>query len=160
MYTMRHKNEVMAVFLKWKKMIETQTRRKIKRLRSDNGGEYEYDPFLQIYQDDGIVRHFMVRKTLQQNGVVERMNHTSLENVWCMLSNASLGKEFWVEAITYACHLINRLPAFAYEGNTPIEGKPATDYDSFNMFGCQAFLHVKKVNWIIQPRRIYSWALA
>ena len=91
---MQHKNEVLDIFLKWKKMIETQTSRKIKRLRSDNGGEYKSDPFLQVCQDEGIVRHFTVRETPQQNGVAECMNHTLLEKVWCVLSNAELGKVF------------------------------------------------------------------
>ncbi|KAH9687230.1 hypothetical protein KPL70_014688 [Citrus sinensis] len=57
------------------------TSRKVKRLRSDNGGEYKNDPFLQICQDEGIVRHFTVRDTPQQNGVAKRMNQTILEKV-------------------------------------------------------------------------------
>ena len=101
-YLMKNKNEVLGIFLKWKKMVETQTGRKIKRLRSDNGGEYKNDPFLQICQDEGIVRHFTVRDTPQQNGVAERMNQTILEKVQCMLSNAGLGKAFWAEAVVYA----------------------------------------------------------
>ena len=44
-YTMRTKDEVLRVFLKWKTMIENQTGKKIKRLRTDNGGEYKSDPF-------------------------------------------------------------------------------------------------------------------
>ncbi|KAH9669399.1 Integrase catalytic domain-containing protein [Citrus sinensis] len=67
-YLMKNKNEVLGIFLKWKKIIETQTSQKVKRLRSDNGGEYKNDPFLQICQDEGIVRHFTVRDTPQQNG--------------------------------------------------------------------------------------------
>ena len=63
-YTMKHKDEVLNIFLNWKKMIETQTGRKIKRLRSDNGGEYKSDPFQKICQDAGIVRHFTVPGTL------------------------------------------------------------------------------------------------
>jgi transposase InsO family protein len=47
-YNMKHKDEVLGIFLTWKKMIETQTGRKIKRLRSDDGGEYTSDPFLKI----------------------------------------------------------------------------------------------------------------
>ncbi|XP_031259742.1 uncharacterized protein LOC116117876 [Pistacia vera] len=35
---------------------ETQTARKIKQLRTDNGGEYRSDPFLKVCQDEGIVR--------------------------------------------------------------------------------------------------------
>lgn len=145
-YTMRHKDEVLEVFVKWKKATETQTGRKIKVLRSDNGGEYTSDPFLQVCQDEGIQRHFTVRMTPQQNGVAERMNRTLLEKVRCMLSNAGLGKAFWAEAVTYACFLINRLPSAALGGKTPIEvwyGKPAYDYDSIHVFGCPAYYHVR-----------------
>ncbi|KAH9680676.1 hypothetical protein KPL71_026642 [Citrus sinensis] len=119
----------------------------VKRFRSDNGGEYKNDPFIQICQDEGIVRHFIVRDTPQQNGVAECMNWTILEKVRCMLSNAGLGKEFWAEAVVYACHLINRLPSTAIEGRTPMEmwtGKPATDYDSLHVFGSTAYYHVKE----------------
>ena len=64
-YPMKHKDEVLNVFFKWKKMIKIQTGRKIKRLRSDNGGEYKSDPFLQVCQDEGIVRHFTASRTPQ-----------------------------------------------------------------------------------------------
>ncbi|KAK5773310.1 hypothetical protein PVK06_049616 [Gossypium arboreum] len=80
-------------------------------------------------------------------GVLQRMNRTILEKVRCMLSNARLGKEFWAEAVTYACHLINRLPSAAINGKTPMEmwtGKSATDYDSLHVFGSIAYYHVKE----------------
>ncbi|CAL2233267.1 unnamed protein product [Prunus armeniaca] len=80
-YTMKHKDEVLKIFLKWKMMIEMQSGRKIKTLRSDNDGEYKFDPFMKVCQDEGIVRHFTVRETPQQNGVAERMNRTLLEKV-------------------------------------------------------------------------------
>ena len=146
-YTMKTKDEVLRVFLMWKKMVETQTGRKIKCLRTDNGGEYRSDPFLKICEEEGIVRHFTVRNTPQQNGVAERLNRTLLEKVRCMLSNAGLGREFWAEAVTYACHLVNRLPSTAIGGKTPLEmwfGKPATDYDSLHVFGSTAYYHVKE----------------
>ena len=146
-YTMKTKDEVLGVFLKWKTMIENQTGKKIKRLRTDNGGEYKSDPFFDVCQEYGIVRHFTVRDTPQQNGVAERMNRTLLEKVRCMLSNAGLGKQFWAEAVTYAGHLVNRLPSSALERKTPMEvwsGKPATDYDSLHVFGSTAYYHVKE----------------
>ena len=62
---------------------------------SDNGGQYKSDPFLKLCRDEGIDRHFTVRNTPQQNGVVERMNKTLLEKVQCMLSNVGLSKSFW-----------------------------------------------------------------
>ena len=146
-YTLKSKDEVLGVFLIWKKMVETQTGRKIKCLRTDNGGEYTSDPFMKVCQDEGIVRHFTVRHTPQQNGVAERMNRTLLEKVRCMLSNAGLGREFWAEAITYACHLINRLSSTAINGKTPLEvwyDKPAIDYNFLHVFGSIAYYHVKE----------------
>nr|CDN96898.1 putative Ty-1 copia retrotransposon [Phaseolus vulgaris] len=144
-FTMKNKNDVLEIFLKWKAEVENHTGRKIKVLQTDNGGEYKSDPFLNVCQDCGIVRHFTVRKTPQQNGVSERMNKTLVEKVCCMLSNAELGREFWAEAVTYAQHLVNRLPSSAIDGKTPLEvwsGKPATDYDSLHVFGSIAYYHV------------------
>ena len=56
-YTMKTKDEVLGIFIKWKKMIETQTGRRIKCLCTDIGGEYKSDPFKRICEDEGIVRH-------------------------------------------------------------------------------------------------------
>ena len=145
-YTMRHKDEVLDVFLKWKKLIETQIGRKIKQLRFDNGGEYKSDPFLKVCQDEGIVCYFTIKGTPQQNGVAKRMKYTLLEKVQCVLSQAKLGKEFWGKVVTYASHIINRLPASANEGKTPLEvwsRPPTTNYDSLHIFGCLAYYHVK-----------------
>ena len=142
---MKHKDEVLDIFLTWKKMIETQTGRKLKRLRSDNGGEYKSDPFLKVCQNEGIVRHFTVPGTPQQNGVAERMNRTLVDKVRCMLSQSGLSKAFWAEALMYASHIINRLPSTAIDGKTPIEvwsGQPASDYDCLHIFGCPAYYHV------------------
>ena len=43
MYTLKSKDEVFETLLVWKKMVENQTWRKIKVLRSDNGTEYRND---------------------------------------------------------------------------------------------------------------------
>ncbi|KAH9717385.1 hypothetical protein KPL71_021793 [Citrus sinensis] len=122
LYTMRTKDEVLEIFVKLKKLVETQTGRKIKVLRSDNEGEYTSDPFFQVR---------------------------------CMLSNAGLDKKFWAEAVSYASHLVNRLPSAAIGGKTPMEmwsGKHAQDYDSIRIFGCPAYYHVKDGK--LDPRAI------
>jgi len=107
---MKHKEKVLELFVEWKKNLEKSTGRKIKVLQSDNGGEYKSDPFLKLCRDEGIDRHFTVRNTPQQNGVVERMNRTLLEKVCYMLSNAGLSKNFWAEAL--ACLLSRQQVTF------------------------------------------------
>ena len=78
---MKHKGKIVELFVEWKKNMEKNRGRKIKMLRSDNRGEYKSDTFLKLYRDEGIVRHFTVRKTPQQNVVAERMNMTLLKKV-------------------------------------------------------------------------------
>ena len=118
---MKHKGKVLELFVEWKKNLERSTGKKIKVLRSDNGGEYKSDPFLKLCRDESIDRHFTMRKTPQQNRVAERLKTTFLEKVHCMLSNAGLPKNFWAEALAYACYLVNRLPSSAIGGKTPLE---------------------------------------
>ena len=137
----------MKLFVKWKKNMEKNMGRKIKILRSDNGGEYTSNPFLPLCHDEGIERYFTVRETPQQNGVAERMNMTLLEKIRCMLSNTNISKSFWAEALAYACHLDNRLPSVAIGGETLLKiwlEKVAQDYDLLRVFRCPSYYHVKE----------------
>ena len=155
-YTMKHKHEVLDIFLEWKNMVERKTGKKVKVLRSDNGGEYTSDPFFEICKKEGITRHFSVRHTPQQNGIAERLNRTLLEKVRCMLSQSKLSKRFWAEALSYACHIVNRLPSAALNDKTPIElwsGTIAHDYDRLRVFGCDAYYHVKEDKLDARARR-------
>lgn len=72
-YFMKQKSEVFATFKEWKTETENQTGRKIKYLRSDNGGEYTSNEFTDYCKHEGIIRHFAVKKNPPQNGA-ERMN--------------------------------------------------------------------------------------
>jgi transposase InsO family protein len=65
--------------------MENQTGRKIKKLRTDNVLEFCNSEFYSLCADHGIARHKTVLGTPQQNGFAERMNHTILERVRCML---------------------------------------------------------------------------
>jgi len=120
---------------------------------SDSGEEYKSDLFLQLCHDEGIERHFTVKKTLQQNVVAESFNRTLLEKIRNLLSNNRLNKSFWVEAMTYASHLINKLPSSAIGGKTLIEkwsGKAATNYDMLRVVRCPSHYHASDEN--LEPR--------
>lgn len=91
-----------------------------------------------------MVRHYTVARTPQQNGVAKRMNRTIISRACCVLSNAGLGRQFWAEAASTACYLINRSPSIPLDKKTPIEiwsGKSA-DYSQLRVFGCTAYPHV------------------
>ena len=145
-YFLKEKSETFKVFKEWKTLLENQTGKKINRLRIDNGLEFCNHQFDEFCKAEGIARHKIVVNTPQQNGVLERMNRTLLERAHCMLSNAGLGKEFWAEAISTGCYLVNRSPNTFIESKTSEEvwlGKP-TDYSNLRVFGCPAYVHVNE----------------
>src|SRR5947207_4662655 len=135
-------------------MVENQTEKKVKKLRTDNGMEFCSNQFNSYCKSEGIVRHYTIPYTPQQNGVAERMNRTIISKARCMLSNAGLDRQFWAEAASTACYLINRSPSIAIDKKTPIEvwsGSPA-DYSQLRVFGCTAYAHVD--NGKLEPRAI------
>ena len=60
-------------------MVENETGKKLKCLRSDNGGEYCSHEFEDYCSTNGIRRQKTVPRTPQENGVAERMNRTIME---------------------------------------------------------------------------------
>jgi transposase InsO family protein len=76
MYLMKTKNETFKKFHEFKALIENLTRKRIRILRSDNGGEYESHQFENIDKEAGIKRWLTVPYNPQQNGVAERKNKT------------------------------------------------------------------------------------
>ena len=135
---MKNKDDTFAAFKEWKAMIETQTERKVKLLRTDNGGEFCSNAFNDYCRKECIVRHLAIPYTPQQTGVAERMNRTIISKARCMISNARMSKCFWAEAAATACYLINRSPSIPLDKKTPIEvwSDTPADYSQLKVFGC------------------------
>lgn len=89
-----------------------------------------------------------------------KLNKTG--KVWFMLSNVGLDKIFWVEAVTYACHLINLLPSHALYSKIPMEvwsRNPIINYDSLHVFGFTTYYHVSESKLDPKVRRYHLWCL-
>ena len=71
--------EVFARFLEWKAIVEKSSGRKLKVLRTDNGGEYTSTKFEAYLKAEGVRHERTVPKTPEQNGVAERLNRTLVE---------------------------------------------------------------------------------
>jgi transposase InsO family protein len=127
-------------------MVETQTDRRLKCLRSDNGGEYKSDEFVQFCRERGIRREFMAPYSPEQNGVAERMNQTIQKQIVSMLYHSGLLEGFWAEALLTAVHIINMFPS------RPLGSKIAQelwtwrklDYGKLRIFGCEAYALVPR----------------
>nr|GEX76389.1 hypothetical protein [Tanacetum cinerariifolium] len=78
-YILRFKHEAFGKFKEWKQLVENQTGRTVKKLRTDNGLEFCNRRFEQLCIESGIARHLTVVGMPQQNGVAERMNKTLMD---------------------------------------------------------------------------------
>jgi hypothetical protein len=80
--------------------------------------------------------------------VFENCFRTLMEKARSMLSGAGLEQEFWVEAVSTTCYLVNRSPSSALDDTTPHEvwsgKKPSLQH--LRVFGCDAYVHVPKEN--------------
>jgi hypothetical protein len=125
------------------KMVETQFKKKIKVLRSDNGTEYTNRAMHCFLRDNGIVHQTTCVSTPEQNGVAERKNRHILEVTRCLLFAMNVPKYLWGEAVQTATYLINRMPLRTVDFSTPLE--MLTGNTSFKVspkkFGCVCFVH-------------------
>jgi transposase InsO family protein len=86
LYLLKTKDEVFSKFQEFKAKIENLTNKKIKTLRTDNGGEYTSKEFVAFCKSVGVRRELTVPHNPQQNGVAERKN-ISIEEIVKALMN-------------------------------------------------------------------------
>lgn len=145
-FFLKAKSDVYQKFIDFVVFAENQTGRKIKTLRSDNGGEYCNGRMRDFLKSKGIQHQTSAPYTPQQNGMSERMNRSLVEKARCMLFEANLEQSFWAEAIATAAFIINRSPCSGLNETTPEEiwsgKKPNLDF--MRVFGCKAMVHVPK----------------
>jgi transposase InsO family protein len=148
-YLLKTKDEAFNYFKTYKAEVENQLERKLKRLRSDQGGEYFSNVFNEFCVEHGIIHERTPPFSPQSNGIAERKNRTLTDLVNVMLSTAGLSKAWWGEAILTACHVLNRVPTKNKE-ITPFEEweKRRLNLSYLRTWGCLA-----KVNVPINKKR-------
>ena len=115
-YYIQNKSNVFDTFNKWKALVEIETRKKLKCVRSYNGGKYCSTKFDKNCLEHGIRREKTVPRTPQENGVSERMNRIIMEHARCMILHAGLPLQFWADAVDTTVYLINRGPSSSLDG--------------------------------------------
>nr|GEY19629.1 hypothetical protein [Tanacetum cinerariifolium] len=126
-YLLKHKHEVFETFKVFQKEVDNQLGKTIKSLRSDRGGEYMSQEFLDHLKDHGIIAHRTPPYTPQHNGASKGRNKTLLDMVRSMMSQTTLPKSFWDYALeTVACILnmvltkkVKKTPYEVWHGQAP-----------------------------------------
>jgi transposase InsO family protein len=89
-YFLKSKDEVFSNFKEFKALIENLSERKIKILRSDNGGEHTSKEFVNFCKYVGIKRELTTPYNPQQNGVEEIKNRIIMEAVKTMIHDQDI----------------------------------------------------------------------
>ncbi|XP_066361231.1 uncharacterized mitochondrial protein AtMg00810-like [Miscanthus floridulus] len=112
------KGEAADVIRRSQAAAEAECGRKLRVLRTDNGGEFIVAEFASYYADEGIQRHYSASYNPQQNGVVERRNQTD-------------DSEITLRQTTYAKHVVELAGLTdCNPGLTPMEERLKLSRDS------------------------------
>ncbi|SGY17288.1 BQ5605_C015g07736 [Microbotryum silenes-dioicae] len=135
---------VIEAFNTFRTSVENMTGKKIRFVRSDNGGEFTSKMFETYFKTNGIIHKRTAPYTLENNGQVERLNGSIMTTVKAMLHNANLPMTFWSYAMQAAVYLSNRTTVARLNGVTPYEiifgKKPRVSH--IKPFGAVAFVHI------------------
>ena len=104
-YLIKHKDEAFDVFLKYKAEVENQLNKKIKRIRSNRGGEYVL--FNEYCVREGIIHEVTPPYSPESNGVAERKNRTLKEMMNVMLISSNAPDNLWEK--TFLLHFFYKI---------------------------------------------------
>ncbi|GKA85809.1 retrovirus-related pol polyprotein from transposon TNT 1-94 [Tanacetum coccineum] len=104
---LRSKDELLEFVIKFLKMIQVRLNATVCNIRTNNGTEFVNQTLRDYYEEVRISHQTSVARTPQQNGVVERQNHTLVEAARTMLIFSKALLFLWAEAIATACYTQN-----------------------------------------------------
>lgn len=93
-YFLKQKSEAFGVFKEFKVYVEKQSGLSLRCFRTDRGGEYTSNAFVDFCKNHGIKHQLTTSYSSQQNGISERKNRTIVEMALSMLKGKNLPKVF------------------------------------------------------------------
>ncbi|GKD74145.1 retrovirus-related pol polyprotein from transposon TNT 1-94, partial [Tanacetum coccineum] len=136
-YFFRTKYEAPDMIIDFVNQVLRNLKAQILTIRTDNGTDFKNKKLRAIYAKLVIVHKTLIARTPQQNGVVERRNHTLIEAARTMLIFSKALEFLSAEAIATACFTQNRFIVHTRYNKTPYElirgRKPNIQY--FYVFG-------------------------
>ncbi|GKD67967.1 retrovirus-related pol polyprotein from transposon TNT 1-94 [Tanacetum coccineum] len=107
-YFLHTKDETPEIIKNFIARVQLNFNAKVCKIRTDNGTEFKNATLKAHYDKLGIMQLFLIARTPQQNGVVERRNRTLVEAARTMLIFSCLPEFLWAEAVSTACFTQNR----------------------------------------------------
>ncbi|SPC65519.1 related to retrotransposon protein [Ustilago sp. UG-2017b] len=139
------KGAALSALRRWITRMERTTDRKLKTLRSDNGGEWSS----QGAEDWQVHEGFKWQKTVPgvsaQNGQAERAIRSVQGKMCSMLIGRACRRELWPHAITAAAHVMNLTPSATKSILHEVFYRTTAHklVQQLRVFGCLAWVHVQ-----------------
>jgi transposase InsO family protein len=116
MYVVRHKLDVKTVFQTIYNLVETQFSA-IKKLKTDNGGEYVNNKMSVCLAIQGIIHDLSPPYAYESNGLPKRMNRTdvTMDQLMTLDYSDMIRQALWAKADSTAVHIKSRLPHSAFK---------------------------------------------
>lgn len=145
-YFLKRKSETKDRIAEFLEQFENEFECRVKRFRSDGGGEFMNRDVEGLFKKKGIVHETTVAYTPEQNGRIEREMRTVVESARTMIIKSGLGKEVWAEAVDTAVYTINRTGSSPVKGKTPYELIYGRSFglNIFRTFGSKVYTHIPK----------------
>ncbi|GJS18857.1 retrovirus-related pol polyprotein from transposon TNT 1-94 [Tanacetum coccineum] len=139
---LRSKDETPEVLKDFLTMIQRNLQAPVISIKTDRGTEFLNKTLHVFFKEEGIKHQTSTPRTPEQNGVVERRNHTPVVAARTMLSASKLPLFFWAKAIATACYTQNRsiiIPTHEKMAYHIInDRKPLIKH--LHIFGCTCYL--------------------
>ncbi|SOV07343.1 uncharacterized protein UDID_19927 [Ustilago sp. UG-2017a] len=140
------KSAALTALRRWITRMEQATDRKLKTLRSDNGGEWCSLEAEDWQTQEGFKWQKSVPGISIQNGRAERAIRLVQEKMRSMLVGRACPRELWLYAITAAAHVMNLTPSATK--TIPHKAFYRTTVhklaQQLRVFGCLAWVHVQR----------------
>ncbi|GKA76673.1 retrovirus-related pol polyprotein from transposon TNT 1-94 [Tanacetum coccineum] len=135
------KDEALDFIIKFLKMIQVRLNAPVRNIRTDNGTEFVNQSLRSYYECVDISHETSVTQSPQQNGVIERRNHTLVKAARTKLIYAKAPLFIWAEVVATACYTQNQSIIRRCHGKTPYEllhdRKPDLSY--LHVFGALCY---------------------
>ena len=87
--------------------VEKETRKSLKCLRSDRGGEFTSNEFEMFCNDRGIKRQTSAPRTPPQNGIAKRRNRSIMDYARTLMIEKKVSLKYLREAVSTTVYTLN-----------------------------------------------------
>ncbi len=90
----KNKDPTLKAFQDFKSFVKSESRSRIKILKFNNKGEFNFEKFNKFYNQERIRKELMQPYSPQQNGIIEHQNCIILKTTRCIITKGDFPKAF------------------------------------------------------------------